>query len=84
MSQSVSDSDLFGIQYKADSAKYMEAESRTSAQCHELEAQILEMRSKLKEVKSQAKTAETKEVATSSSDPQLKRERDQLFVSRAF
>lgn len=58
----------------------MEAESKASAQCHELGEQILELRSKLKEMKSQAKTAETK-VVTSSADPQLKRERDQLFVS---
>lgn len=69
-------------QYKADAAKYMEAESKASAQCYELETQILEMKSRLKEIKSQAKTAETKVVATSS-DPQLKRERDQLFVSPA-
>jgi hypothetical protein len=62
----------------------MEAESKTSAQCHDLEAQMLEMKSKLKELKSQAKTAETKVVATSSSDPQLKRERDQLFVRPGF
>ncbi|KAJ9123723.1 hypothetical protein QFC24_003497 [Naganishia onofrii] len=69
--------------YKADAAKYMEAESRASAQCHELGEQILELRSKLKEVKSIAKTAESK-VVTSSADPQLKRERDQLFVSEVF
>lgn len=61
----------------------MEAESRASAQCHELGEQILELRSKLKEVKSIAKTAESK-VVTSSADPQLKRERDQLFVSEVF
>ncbi|KAJ9090921.1 hypothetical protein QFC19_009347 [Naganishia cerealis] len=71
---------LAQLQYKADAAKYMEAECKASAQCHELGEQILELRGKLKEVKSLAKTAESKVVATSA-DPQLKRERDQLFVS---
>lgn len=59
----------------------MEAESKASAQCHELEEQILQTRAKLKEVKNLAKTAETKGVATAS-DSNLKKERDQLMVSR--
>lgn len=58
----------------------MEAESKASAQCHELEEQILQLRAKLKEVKNLAKTVESKAPAAAS-DSNLKRERDQLMVS---
>ncbi|GHJ86044.1 hypothetical protein NliqN6_2446 [Naganishia liquefaciens] len=64
--------------YKADAAKYMDAESKASAQCHELEEQILQLRAKLKEAKNLAKTVESKAPATVS-DSGLKRERDQLM-----
>ena len=59
----------------------MEAESKASAQCHELEEQILQLRAKLKEAKNLAKTVESKAPATAS-DSNLKKERDQLMVSR--
>jgi hypothetical protein len=78
---SLPDDLVFGIQYKADAAKYMEAESKASARCHSLEEQILQLKAKLKDVKTMVKTVESKGAAPVPNQS-LQKERDQLFVSR--
>lgn len=59
----------------------MEAESKASARCHSLEEQILQLKAKLKDVKTMVKTVESKGAAPAPNQS-LQKERDQLFVSR--